>query len=77
DHHPYTDEEIADLIKSADADGLTLITTAKDHVRLLDGSEIARAFAARTQVLDVELVFAHPRTLSRVISETLERARLR
>lgn len=77
DHHPYTDEEIADLLKSADADGLTLITTAKDHVRLLDGSEIAKAFAARTQVLDVELVFAHPRTVSRVISETRERARLR
>lgn len=77
DHHPFTDEEIADLIKSADAEGLTLITTAKDHVRLLDGSEAARAFAARTQVLDVELVFAHPQTAARIISETRERARLR
>ncbi|QND52013.1 tetraacyldisaccharide 4'-kinase [Phyllobacterium sp. 628] len=77
DHHPYTDDEIADLVRSADAEGLTLTTTAKDHVRLLDGSEAARALAARTLVLDVELVFPHPQTAARIISETRERARSR
>jgi tetraacyldisaccharide 4'-kinase len=77
DHHPYTNENIEDLIKAADKAGLTLITTAKDHVRLLDGSLASKAFAERILVLEVELAFTHPQTASRIIRETRERARMR
>tara|TARA_B100000315_G_scaffold257770_1_gene307658 strand:+ start:12931 stop:13887 length:957 start_codon:yes stop_codon:yes gene_type:complete len=34
DHHPYTENEIANLIATAKQEGATLVTTAKDHVRL-------------------------------------------
>ena len=77
DHHPYSDEDVADLLRDADKDGLTLITTAKDQVRLLDGSAAVKEFASRTLVLEVELVFSHPQTASRIIKETRDRARAR
>ncbi|MBB3237781.1 tetraacyldisaccharide 4'-kinase [Phyllobacterium endophyticum] len=77
DHHPYKDEEVSDLLKDADRDGLTLITTAKDQVRLLDGSPAVRAFTSQVLVLEVDLVFGHPNTASRIIKETRDRARTR
>ncbi|ATU92583.1 tetraacyldisaccharide 4'-kinase [Phyllobacterium zundukense] len=77
DHHPYTDDDLGDLAKTADEQGLTLITTAKDQVRLLDGSSSAKEFAARALVLEIELVFSHQQTASRIIRETRERARAR
>lgn len=77
DHHPYKDEDVADLVRDAGKDGLTLITTAKDQVRLLDGSPAVKEFASRVLVLEVELVFSHPQTASRIIRETRDRARMR
>ncbi len=77
DHHPYSEENLSELVQSADRDDFTLVTTAKDHVRLLDGSPAAKAFAARTLVLEIELAFGHPQTASRIIRETRERARHR
>jgi tetraacyldisaccharide 4'-kinase len=77
DHHPYKDEEVSDLLKEAERHGLTLITTAKDQVRLLDGSPTSRAFATEVLVLEVELVFGHPNTASRIVKETRDRARTR
>jgi tetraacyldisaccharide 4'-kinase len=77
DHHRYTDEDLDDLVKAADKDRLTLITTAKDQVRLLDGSPRAKEFATRTLVLEIELVFSQPQMASRIIRETRERARMR
>ncbi|MDR6633501.1 tetraacyldisaccharide 4'-kinase [Phyllobacterium sp. 1468] len=77
DHHPYKDDDVADLLRDAAKDDLTLITTAKDQVRLLDGSTAVKQFASRVLVLEVELVFSHPQTASRVIRETRDRARMR
>ncbi len=73
----YTDEELDDLVNMAEKNGLTLITTAKDHVRLLDGGTAAKEFAARTLVLEIELAFSHPQTASRIIRDTRDRARTR
>lgn len=77
DHHPYTDEDISGLLKDAGKDGLQLVTTAKDHVRLLDGSLSARQLAAQTFVLEVELEFSHPQIALNIIRETRERAKMR
>ena len=77
DHHPFTDENLAELAQAADRAGLIPVTTAKDQVRLLDGSAAAKAFAQRTVVLEVELVFSQPETPQRIIRETRERARHR
>jgi tetraacyldisaccharide 4'-kinase len=77
DHHPYTDEDISALRVEAEKAGLTLITTAKDYVRLLDGNSASIDFAAHTQVLEIELLFGHPQTAANIIRETRERAKMR
>ncbi|MGH6860957.1 MAG: tetraacyldisaccharide 4'-kinase [Phyllobacterium sp.] len=77
DHHPYGEEDVAELVADAAKQGLQLITTAKDHVRLLDGSPAARDLAAKALVLDVELVFNHAQTAPGIIRETRERAKER
>jgi tetraacyldisaccharide 4'-kinase len=55
DHHRFTAKEAAELTMQAERDGLTLVTTEKDHARMAGEPGLA-AFAARTQVLPVTLV---------------------
>ena len=56
DHHRFTSQDAADLIARADRDGLTLITTEKDHVRLR-GTPVLCELGRRAKVLPVALVF--------------------
>jgi tetraacyldisaccharide 4'-kinase len=55
DHHRFTGEEAALLTMQAEHDGLTLVTTEKDRMRMT-GEPALVAFAASTQVLPVTLV---------------------
>lgn len=52
DHYVYTRDDLQKLVTAADADRLTLITTAKDAVRI---AAIAPDMALRIDVLDVRL----------------------
>jgi tetraacyldisaccharide 4'-kinase len=54
DHHVFTPAEAADLLTAADAAGLTLMTTEKDHARMSGNPELA-TLAARTTALPVML----------------------
>jgi tetraacyldisaccharide 4'-kinase len=54
DHHRYSGGEAGDLIMQAERDGLRLLTTAKDHVRL-GGDPALAALASRAHVLPVRL----------------------
>ena len=54
DHHRYRRGEAADLIDRAARDGLTLVTTEKDLVRL-SGADDVRALAAIARALPVTL----------------------
>ena len=77
DHHPFADEEIAELDAAARRDGLQLATTRKDAVRLAGGGAAAREFIERVAVLDVALEFAEGSTPERFIRETMEAFRRR
>jgi tetraacyldisaccharide 4'-kinase len=55
DHHVFTPAEAADLLTAADAAGLTLVTTEKDHARMSGNPGLA-TLAARTTTLPVVLV---------------------
>ncbi len=55
DHHCFTGEEAAELEMQAEHEGLTLLSTEKDHARMM-GDPVLAALAARTQVLPVTLV---------------------
>jgi tetraacyldisaccharide 4'-kinase len=56
DHHRYTPADAAVLLRRAEQDGLALLTTEKDFVRLA-GDEKLSALAAQTRTLPVTLVF--------------------
>ena len=55
DHHRFSGEEAAQLVMQAEHDGLTLLTTEKDHARMAGDPALA-ALAERAQVLPVTLV---------------------
>lgn len=65
DHHAYRREELEALMRLSKEHGATLITTAKDWVRLPD------ALRPRVSVLPVELVWQDPEALDRVLVPAL------
>jgi tetraacyldisaccharide 4'-kinase len=62
DHHRYTPADAAVLLRRAAQEGLHLLTTEKDLVRLI-GDEKLAALAAKTRTLPVTLVFEDPAAL--------------
>ncbi|PRD41790.1 tetraacyldisaccharide 4'-kinase [Phyllobacterium phragmitis] len=77
DHHPYSQEEIGELMQTAAAADLGLVTTAKDHVRLATGLGTPKQFLEKLSVVDVELAFDQPDIAGRIIEATQERYRQR
>jgi tetraacyldisaccharide 4'-kinase len=74
DHHPYAVEEMAELVACAARNGLTLVTTEKDMVRL-HGDPAAAELAARAAVLPVILKFSDAAGLEEMLRSVIrERA---
>lgn len=55
DHHPFSAEDAASLVMTAEHDGLALLTTAKDRARMA-GEPVLAALAAKSHVLPVTMV---------------------
>ncbi|MBL0370600.1 tetraacyldisaccharide 4'-kinase [Rhizobium sp. KVB221] len=77
DHQHLTEDEISDIIETADAGDLIIVTTAKDAVRLIGSHGQAAALLARSQVIDVEMVFDSPAATGRIIDQAVAAARKR
>ncbi len=77
DHHFFADDELAELDKTALAGDLTLVTTEKDAMRLLHGSDVARKVLEKLLVFKVEMAFDQPDAPQRIIEATLENFRHR
>ncbi len=77
DHHYLSGDEMADLLATAEREGLMLVTTAKDHVRLERTDPQAAALAAQSRVLEIEMGFDDPLAPVTIIRETLARAKAR
>lgn len=69
DHQHLTDDEIADILTTADKQDLLIVTTAKDAVRLRGHHGRARDLIGRIIVIEVEMAFDSPAT-ARLIIET-------
>jgi tetraacyldisaccharide 4'-kinase len=69
DHHRFRPDEIATLRREADAAGATLVTTAKDWVRL------APETRAGIEVLEVEIAWRDPAALAAVLAPVVVHAR--
>jgi len=77
DHHPYAKEEIGELMQTAAAADLGLVTTAKDHIRLATALGTPAEFLEKLAVLDVELAFDEPDAPGHIIAAAQERYRRR
>lgn len=73
DHHLYTPEEAANLVKLAEVEGLDLVTTEKDHARL-SASPALSELAGRTKALPVILEFAEAAAVREAVRAVIRRA---
>lgn len=71
DHHPFTNDEINDLLTEAELFNLDLITTSKDYVRLQSGQGRARELLEKTSVLKIDLVFDSPHVADAIIDAAI------
>ncbi len=76
DHHFYSAEELNEMLATAEGEGLELVTTAKDAVRLRQGAA-AKPFMDRLDVLEIDAVFEVDNVPARIIDETMEAWRRR
>ena len=77
DHYSYQPDDIAKLIETAEKLGVGLITTAKDHVRLVTMSDVPNAFIRNIAVLDVGLAFERKDAIGRILDTAIERYKVR
>jgi tetraacyldisaccharide 4'-kinase len=74
DHHPFERVEIEQLVAEAGQQGLTLVTTEKDLVRLRMRTDLA-SFAAQIAAFPVTLAFDDGAALRRLVTDSLFKAR--
>lgn len=72
DHHFYSEFDAQDLLSTADAQGLEIVTTAKDAVRLDHAGEALTALRKRAKVIEIEAVFDVASAPGAIIAETVK-----
>ena len=77
DHHFYSEFDAQDLLSTAEAQGLQLVTTAKDAVRLDRAGGALERLGERAKVVEVEAVFDIDSAPGAIVSETVEAWRRR
>jgi tetraacyldisaccharide 4'-kinase len=75
DHHRYTRAQARALCEDADREGLVLVTTEKDLVRLRGDEEVAE-LAAHAHALPVVLAFEDEEMFKSLLLERLAAARM-
>ena len=77
DHHHLSDDEAADILDYAEAQGYRLLTTAKDSVRLAGGHGRAEELREKSRVIEVEIRFDDPKGPDAIIDAAIANARRR
>lgn len=77
DHASLTDTEISSLLSEARAGGLSLVTTAKDAVRLAGRSGVARNLLAEMQTVEVDMAFTEKGAPGAIIAAAMAAGRRR
>ncbi len=71
DHQHLAEDEMMGLIEDAKRDDLTLVTTAKDYVRLSGMPGAASELEKSTRVLEIEMAFDDPAAPGWIINQAL------
>jgi tetraacyldisaccharide 4'-kinase len=74
DHHRYSAQEAADLLRTAKDRGLQLVTTEKDLARMQGGRTLAE-LATAVRTLPVKLEFADAGAMRKVLEAAIAKAR--
>lgn len=77
DHEHLSDDEMADLLSTAERDDLLIVTTSKDFVRLAGHHGKAEELAAKCRVIEVEMAFEDPQAPGLIIDRATEACRER
>ncbi|MCO6186962.1 tetraacyldisaccharide 4'-kinase [Rhizobium sp. L1K21] len=77
DHHHLAHDEMRALLDDAERANLQLVTTAKDHVRLLGHHGTAEDLAKSAQVLEIEMAFDDPAAPLWIINQAIAAFRKR
>ncbi|KRB49882.1 tetraacyldisaccharide 4'-kinase [Rhizobium sp. Root708] len=77
DHEHLTEDEIDDILATAERDGLTIVTTSKDFVRLAGHNGKARQLAERCVVIEVEMAFEDHLAPNLIITRAIDACRER
>ncbi|EUC01407.1 Tetraacyldisaccharide 4'-kinase [Rhizobium sp. CF080] len=77
DHHYFSEDEISDLLDDAARDGLTLVTTAKDAVRLQGHHGRMEELAEKVSVVEVDMAFDDPQAPGKIIDTAIANFRER
>ena len=72
DHHPFSPQEAQELLAAAKGQGLLLVATEKDQVRIAQAPELAELRAA-SMTLPIVLAFDDEIALMRRVTEALRR----
>ena len=71
DHHPFSEADADRLLARASAEGLRLVTTAKDHARLRGATGARQRLAEQAAVFAVTMRFEDENVLARLLERTL------
>ncbi len=77
DHEHLTDDEIDDILITAERDDLQIVTTSKDFVRLAGHHGKADELAARVRVIEVEMAFDDPLAPDLILQRAIDACRER
>lgn len=77
DHQHLGEDDVAELLDHAAVHDLTLVTTAKDHVRLGGGHGRAEELAEKSYCLEIEMAFDDPQAPGLIIDQAVEAFRAR
>lgn len=77
DHHDFSETDANALLSAAERDGLALVTTSKDMIRLAGQAGEPGELARRAHVLAVKLTFVETTACDRIIDDALASFRRR
>ncbi|MDI7861534.1 tetraacyldisaccharide 4'-kinase [Rhizobiaceae bacterium n13] len=77
DHQHLSADEMDDLLGHAEREGLQLVTTAKDIVRLGGHNGRAAELAAKCRVIDIDMVFDDHQAAAKILDAAINAARTR
>ncbi|MCZ3375480.1 tetraacyldisaccharide 4'-kinase [Rhizobium sp. AG207R] len=77
DHEHPGEDDVSDMLDIASREGLEIVTTSKDYVRLIGHHGRTEELLQRCRVVEIDMVFADPQAPALIIDRAIAAARER